>query len=116
MRKPLSENVGPEMKMKIRKTMRIVFPVVIAIASFPFLNLAAFHVWAAGGPPSPYPEWHVQWANIFATFWFCTLLLAVLVNLLLKPPEHRKATIRRTTPLTAARTHLPTAGEQMRKP
>jgi hypothetical protein len=28
-------------------------------------NLAVFHAWAGGGPPSPNPEWHKQWAGRF---------------------------------------------------
>ncbi len=31
-----------------------------------FLNLTLFHIWAAGGPPSPRPEWHLYWSKIFA--------------------------------------------------
>jgi len=30
---------------------------------------AAFHYWAAGGPPTPEPyrTWHASWANVFAS-------------------------------------------------
>lgn len=34
-------------------------------ASLRLLNLMAFHYWAAGGPPTPYPEWHEAWGNVF---------------------------------------------------
>jgi hypothetical protein len=27
--------------------------------------LAAFHYWAAGGPPTPHPEYYRHWGNVF---------------------------------------------------
>jgi hypothetical protein len=44
-----------------------------------FLNLAAFHIWAAGGPPTPNPEWHRMWGNRFA--WLTLFLLCLGVGL-----------------------------------
>ena len=42
-----------------------------------FANLWLFHGWAAGGPPSPRPEWHRVWSMRF--FWaMCTCFAAAL--------------------------------------
>lgn len=42
---------------------------------------AAFHAWAATGPPTPDPAWHMAWAQRF--FWaaVCLLVLAPVVVL-----------------------------------
>jgi hypothetical protein len=37
--------------------------------------LAAFHTWAATGPPTPDPAWHMAWAQRF--FWAAVALLIV---------------------------------------
>lgn len=39
--------------------------------------LAAFHYWAAGGPPNPDPstrDWHSNWGTVFA----CAMLAALV--------------------------------------
>lgn len=38
------------------------------------LNLAAFHAWAASGPPSAMPEWHLHWAASFLVLAFALFL------------------------------------------
>lgn len=68
---------------------RILVPAAMAVASLPLLHLAAFHAWAAAGPPTQHPEWHLQWAKIFFTCWASAVLLAILANLLLRAPEDR---------------------------
>ena len=44
-----------------------------ALASVYFLHLTAYHVWAAGGPPTSRPDWHLKWSGIFL---FAALLSA----------------------------------------
>jgi hypothetical protein len=39
--------------------------VLLLLAGIYCLNLAAFHAWAASGPPSAAPKWHLRWAGIF---------------------------------------------------
>jgi hypothetical protein len=43
--------------------------------------LAAFNYWAAGGPPTPHPEYHRHWGNIFfaATCGLLVLTVAMVV-------------------------------------
>lgn len=61
--------------------------VLIAAAS---AYLAAFHTWAATGPPTPDPAWHMAWAQRF--FWAAVglLILAVVVVFALRD-RHRDA-------------------------
>jgi hypothetical protein len=44
---------------------RWLWGVVWFIASVWPLRLAAYHYWAAGSPPTPNPEWHEAWGNVF---------------------------------------------------
>ena len=50
---------------RVRPYMQCAWSLVWIGASLPVLNFMAFHYWAAGGPPSPYPEWHEAWGNVF---------------------------------------------------
>ena len=45
--------------------MRWVLSAILVAVGLYLLNLTAYHVWAAGGPPSPNPQWHLMWANRF---------------------------------------------------
>jgi hypothetical protein len=54
------------------------------IAALYFLNLAAFHTWAAGGPPTSNPEWHAMWATRFSWSAFGFLMAAFGVVWLLR--------------------------------
>ena len=49
--------------------------VLVALYSF---NLAAYHYWAAGGPPTPNPEWHAARGNRF--FWISLFALGSAVG------------------------------------
>ena len=46
----------------LRGAFAIIALIVIGLFS---LNLWLFHAWAAGGPPSPNPEWHAAWSWVF---------------------------------------------------
>jgi hypothetical protein len=51
---------------------------VLLLASLYFARLAAFHAWAAGGPPTANPEWHSLWAGRFA--WITVGLIAAAIG------------------------------------
>ena len=51
---------------------------------------AAFHSWAATGPPTPDPAWHMAWAQRF--FWAAVgLLILALIVVLAFRRRHRDA-------------------------
>ena len=50
---------------RARPFIQFLWAAVWVLASFWLLTPMAFHYWAAGGPPTPYPEWHAAWGNIF---------------------------------------------------
>lgn len=53
--------------------------VVVLIGGFCwFANLTAFNWWAAGGPPTPHPEYFAGRGNLFAIV-ACLLLIAAIV-------------------------------------
>lgn len=60
-------------------------PIALVLASLPLLNLTAYHVWGASGPPSWNPEWHLKWANRFGALWLCIIVLAALSIFWLRP-------------------------------
>jgi hypothetical protein len=55
----------------------MIFILAIAIDLY-FFNLTAFHWWASSGPPSPHPEFHMKWGNIFFWVSICIFIFAVL--------------------------------------
>jgi len=52
---------------------------LLTLAAAYFLNLSAFHYWAAGGPPAPNPEWHVMWGRRFIQLSISLLVAAGLL-------------------------------------
>ena len=51
---------------------------VLVLAALWCAQLALFHAWAAGGPPSPNPAWHRAWSvRFFWLMWVCWLLVAL---------------------------------------
>ncbi len=50
--------------------------------------LAAFHYWAAGGPPTPHPEYYRHWGNVF--FAATCGLLALSVVLIVANVRHTR--------------------------
>ena len=51
--------------------------VLLVLLGLWLANLAAFHAWAGGGPPSPNPAWHKAWAGRF--FWaMCATFIAAI--------------------------------------
>ena len=56
-----------------------------AAASVYFLSLTAYHVWAAGGPPNPRPDWHLKWSGIFL---FAAFLSAATSLAFAFPPKY----------------------------
>lgn len=58
-------DVGNDLVTRSRPYARGLWVLVWVVASIWPLNLAAYHYWAAGGPPSPNPEWHEAWGNVF---------------------------------------------------
>ena len=69
----------------MRRLVRICLPLLLLLGSLPILNLALFHAWAAGGPPTPCPAWHLKWANIFLGAWLATLTVAGCTVYWLRP-------------------------------
>lgn len=55
-----------------------------ALVTVYFLYLTAYHVWAAGGPPTSRPDWHVKWSGIFL---FAVLLSAATSLAFAFPPK-----------------------------
>jgi hypothetical protein len=45
----------------VRQVLRWTLGLTLLIGSLFLLNLAAFHGWASGGPPTQRPEWHRAW-------------------------------------------------------
>ena len=74
----------------MRKIARICIPILLILGSLPVLNLAMFHAWAAGGPPTPNPEWHEMWANIFLCVWIAILLVAGFSIYLFRPRQMKR--------------------------
>jgi hypothetical protein len=50
----------------------------LLVAALYFANLAAYHTWAAGGPPTPDPAWHATWATRF--FWVTVALITAAIG------------------------------------
>ena len=53
------------MNLNVPWGIRWIIFLVLIVAGLYFLNLTAFHFWAAGGPPTPHPEFHRKWGYIF---------------------------------------------------
>jgi hypothetical protein len=48
----------------------------LVIVGLWFLNVAAYHAWAGGGPPTPNPKWHIMWADRFFALSLGSFILA----------------------------------------
>jgi len=57
------------------------FSALVSVYSF---HLTAYHVWAADGPPTSRPEWHLKWSGIFL---FAALLSAATSLAFAFPPK-----------------------------
>jgi hypothetical protein len=56
---------GRNLASRARPFIQFLWAVGWVLASFWLFTPMAYHYWAAGGPPTPYPEWHAAWGNIF---------------------------------------------------
>jgi len=65
MRPPLSGSIvrqtSDALGTVVRQVFRWTLGVTFILGSLYLLNLAMFHGWASGGPPTPRPEWHRAW-------------------------------------------------------
>lgn len=50
---------------RARPFIQILWAAAWILTSFWLVTPMAYHYWAAGGPPTPNPEWHEAWGNIF---------------------------------------------------
>ena len=74
----------------MRIVLRIVIPTSCFVGSLYLLDLMAYHIWLSGGPPNPYPKWHLYWGNIFAALGLSCALLGILFIRLLRGPKKGK--------------------------
>jgi hypothetical protein len=74
-----------------RRVRDVLVPLALLVAALWCAQLWLFHGWAAGGPPSPRPEWHRAWSARFGAL-MC-VWLALLAAWMLR---HRIARARRT--------------------
>jgi len=51
-------------------------------------NLAAYHAWAAGGPPTPNRYWHAEWASRFS--WLTVALVAAVIAVVWRGIPYRE--------------------------
>jgi hypothetical protein len=52
-------------RSRLRPVVRWTWAAAFASLGCWFVTLMFAHWWAAGGPPSDWPEWHEAWGNIF---------------------------------------------------
>lgn len=57
-----------ELRATYKPFVRWSWAILAFVAGLAPLYFAAFHYWAAGGPPTaqPYRDWHENWGNVFA--------------------------------------------------
>ena len=60
-----SPSVRRSLVSRARPFMQILWTASWIVASFWLVTPMAYHYWAAGGPPTPNPEWHKAWGNVF---------------------------------------------------
>jgi hypothetical protein len=60
-----SANGRPGLTSRARPFIQVLWAGAWILASLWLVTPMAYHYWAAGGPPTPYPEWHAAWGNIF---------------------------------------------------
>ena len=62
---PASPSARRSLGSRARPFMQILWAASWIVASFWLVTPMAYHYWAAGGPPTPNPEWHKAWGNVF---------------------------------------------------
>jgi hypothetical protein len=60
-----SPSVRRSLGSRARPFIQILWAASWIVASFWLITPMAYHYWAAGGPPTPNPEWHKAWGNVF---------------------------------------------------
>ena len=60
-----SPTVRRSLASRARPFIQVLWAASWVVASFWLLTPMAYHYWAAGGPPTPNPEWHKAWGNVF---------------------------------------------------
>ena len=69
----------------------VLVPLALAVAALWCAQLWMYHGWAAGGPPTPHPEWHRAWSRRFGILML--VWLALLIGWMLR---HRVRRVRGT--------------------
>lgn len=67
---------------------------MLLLGALYFFNLAAFHTWAASGPPTPNREWHEAWATRFR--WTTVAFLVASIGVVWLLRKGNQAATRRT--------------------
>ena len=69
----------------VRPVVRWVWALALFALGCWFVTPMMFHYWAAGGPPSKWPQWHEAWGNLFGAAVFACWAAAGLGVWFLRP-------------------------------